>query len=183
MVEAYLVAAAALDPRLDALVSLIVFDGLKLGEALALDVEDVRGRPPKVALVVRRQGSVRRIQLTARSARAVHRCAGRREGEPLFTAARSGSPPHRLTRFGADHLLKKVDAAGAASLTANALRRFHVTAHHATGADLDAVRERAGVDDVRTVRRYLAQEAAEIDSSERALRRRIGDGDGESPVG
>ena len=34
-VDEYLAMATALDPRLDALVSLLVFDGVKLGEALA----------------------------------------------------------------------------------------------------------------------------------------------------
>ena len=56
-VDAYLTLATALDPRLDALVSLLVLDGLKLGEALALDVDDVAGRPPKVWLTVRRNGN------------------------------------------------------------------------------------------------------------------------------
>ena len=46
-VAAYRAAAAALDPRLDALVALLVADGLKLGEVLALDVGDVRAEPPR----------------------------------------------------------------------------------------------------------------------------------------
>ena len=43
-VASYRAAAAALDPRLDALVALLVCDGLKVAEALALDVDDVSGR-------------------------------------------------------------------------------------------------------------------------------------------
>src|SRR4051812_48915383 len=87
-VDEYIAMAAALDPRLDALVSLLVFDGLKLGEALALDVDDINGRPPKLSLTVRRKGESRRVELAADSAVAVRRCAGRRRGQPLFTSAR-----------------------------------------------------------------------------------------------
>ena len=152
-VDAYLQVAQALDPRLDALVALLVLDGLKLGEALALDVDDVRGRPPNVTVVVRRRGDdAQRIVLQPRTAVAVGRCVDRRVGEPLFTGPRRHGVAHRLTRFGADHLLKKLDDDG---VSANALRRFHITAHHTTGADLDEIRDRAGLDDVRTVRRYL----------------------------
>ena len=65
---------------------------------------------------------------------------------------------HRLTRFGADHLLKKLATTGN-PISANALRRFHITTHHATGADLDTVRTRAGLNDIRTVRRHLRDDA------------------------
>jgi integrase len=154
-VEAYLASARALDARLDALVSLLVFDGLKLGEALALDVADVRGRPPNITVLVRRRRDRDgRVILTRRSAGAVYRCANRRTGEPLFTGPARNGVKHRLTRFGADHLLKQLDATGVA-VSANMLRRFHITAHHETGATLAVVRDRAGLDDVRSVRRYL----------------------------
>jgi len=49
-----LAAAEAFDARLDALVSLIVFDGLQLGDALALDIDDVLGRTPNMTIRVRR---------------------------------------------------------------------------------------------------------------------------------
>lgn len=164
LVEAYLASAKALDPRLDALVSLIVFDGLKLGEALALDVADVRGRPPKVTVAVRRRRDGQTtVKLVPRSASAVYRCVDRRIGEPLFTGPRRGGVAHRLTRFGADHLIKKLNTTGE-GVSANALRRFHITAHHGTGANLDVVRHRAGLDDVRTVRRYLRPDGPSTDA-------------------
>jgi len=40
-------------------------------------------------------------------------------------------------------------------VTANELRRFHISAVHGAGADLDTVRDRAGLADVRSVRRYV----------------------------
>ena len=134
-VDAYLASATALDPRLDALVSLLVFDGLKLGEALALNVDDVRGRPPKVAVTVRRRGVVRRVRLDPQSARAVRRCAGRRLSEPLFTSSRpaaAGSRPRRLTRFGADHLIRQLTEEGDERVTTNQLRRFYLTSSRLT---------------------------------------------------
>ena len=132
-VDAYLATAAALDPRLDALVSLLVFDGVKLGEALALDVDDVTGRPPKVAIRVRRKGVVDRVILGAHSARAVRRCVGQRRSQPLFTSERAAAPaaaPRRLTRFGADHLIRLLTGNGDERVTSNAFRRFYITSDH-----------------------------------------------------
>ena len=148
-VEAYMATAAALDPRLEALVSLLVFDGLKLGEALAIDVGDVSGRPPKVSLVLRRRGAEQRVQLTDSTARAVRRCAGRRPDGPLFVSARAGAPSvtaPRLTRFGADHLIRQLTAPGAARVTSNALRRYYFPGQHGRGRRPagDRQRHRAG---------------------------------------
>ena len=130
-IEQYLAIAEALDPRLDALVSLLVLDGLRLGEALALDVDDIAGRPPKVSLTIRRNGVARRVMLGAESSRAVRRCGGKRRTEPLFTSERPaapGSPPRRLTRFGADHLIRRLSDGRAERVTSNAFRRFYLSA-------------------------------------------------------
>ena len=157
-VKNYLAMAAALDARLEALVALLVFDGLKLGEALAIDVDDLSGEPPNVTLSIRRHDSVQHVMLHPVTARAVRRCAGERTGEPLFTNARRSFPEgtrRRLTRFGADHLIKQLRSDDDGPLTANALRRFHFTASRAAGTALDLVRERAGLTDLRSLRRYL----------------------------
>jgi integrase len=140
-VDGYRAVAAALDPRLDALVSLIVFDGLKVGEALALDVDDVEGKPPKMSLRVRRKGKTDRVALASVTARAVQRCAGRRRSEPLFTSGHPNAAtaePRRLTRFGADHLMRKLSPEGDERVTANAFRRFYMTSepvHDATSRE------------------------------------------------
>lgn len=156
-VDSYRTIAAALDPRLDALVSLLVCDGIKLGEALALDLEDVTGKPPRTTVTIRRRGVPNRVTIDADSARAVHRCVGRRRSGPLFTSNRTAPAggPRRLTRFGADHLIRQLDTGQQTRVTANALRRFHISASHTAGGDLDSVRDRAGLADVRSVRRYL----------------------------
>lgn len=51
-VAAYRAAAALIDPRLEALVGLLVCDGAEVVEALALDIDDVSGRAPATAIIV-----------------------------------------------------------------------------------------------------------------------------------
>lgn len=159
-VAAYRSIAAALDPRLDALVALLVVDGLKVSEALALDVSDVSGKPPVTSVTVRRRAASKRVILDVGTARAVRRCAAKRQEGPLFASGRSSSRGQlrRLTRFGADHLIRQLSSDETSErVTANALRRFHIT-HHANDVPLDEIRERAGLADVRSVRRYILDE-------------------------
>jgi integrase/recombinase XerD len=156
-VASYRSLAAALDPRLDALVALLVVDGLKVSEALALDVSDVRGKPPITSVLVRRRGVSKRVILDAETARAVRRCAAKRQSGPLFASGRTSTSgqSRRLTRFGADHLIRQLNTDETTEhVTANALRRFHIT-HHADDTPLDEVRERAGLANVRSIRRYI----------------------------
>ncbi len=158
-VSAYRTVAAGLDHRLDALVALLVIDGLKVAEALALDIEDVAGRHPRTTINVRRRGQSKRIALDPDSARAVRRCVGQRRTGPVFVNERSAKSdqPHRLTRFGADHLIRQLrNDDAAAPVTANALRRFHINSAQAGGDVPDDVRDRAGLAHVRSVRRYDA---------------------------
>lgn len=74
-VNAPLAMAAALDPRLGALVSMLVRNGIKLGEALSLDVDDISGRPPPhTSVTIHRNGKTRRVKLDSLTARAARRC-------------------------------------------------------------------------------------------------------------
>jgi integrase/recombinase XerD len=157
-VASYRAAAAALDPRLEALVALLVCDGLKVAEALALDIEDVSGKGPTTTITVRRRGKVKRMVLDVGSARAIRRCLGKRRAGPLFVSERSSQSdaPHRLTRFGADHLIRQLRTDPRSEpVTANALRRFHITTRQHAGTALDDVRDRAGLANIRGVRRYV----------------------------
>src|SRR3954453_11240848 len=159
--------AAALDPRLEALVGLIVCDGLKVTEALALDIDDISGRP--TTITVRRRGERKRIVLDRDSARAVRRCVGKRRSGPVFVSERSSKSqtPHRLTRFGADHLIRQPRTDDATErVTANALRRFHINTRQAGGDAPDHVRDRAGLADVRSVRRYDAATTEESNTND-----------------
>lgn len=128
-VAAYRASAAAIDPRLDALVGLLACDGLKVAEALALDVDDVTGRTPTVVVTLERRGEQQRLVLEQGSARAIRRCIGTRRTGPIFISERSAATgtPTRLTRFGADHLIRRLRTDPSAEpLTANALRRYHL---------------------------------------------------------
>jgi len=162
-VAEYRAIAAALDPRLDALVALIVADGLKLSEVLALDVNDVRGRAPTTRVTVRRRGTTKQITLDVRSARAVRRCIGRRNDGPLLISkhASPSGQPLRLTRFGADHLIRQLSPGEEQRVTTNELRRFHISNGHDHDADLEEVRDRAGLAHVRSVRRYVERATPE----------------------
>lgn len=154
-VASYQELAAALDPRLDLLVTLLVTDGLKLGEALALDIADVRGRPPNVSLTIRRRKPPTRIWLGAGSAGALYRCIGTRRNGPMFVSgSTTRDEPRRLTRFGADHLIRQLSRDNPQRVT-NELRRYHITHSHQADTDLARVRDRAGLAHVRSVRRYL----------------------------
>ena len=133
-VEAYRTAAATIDPRLDALVGLLVCDGLKVAEALGLDIADVAGRSPTTTVTVRRRGTPERTVLDLGTARAIRRCIGTRSVGPVFVRDRTSqsAAPTRLTRFGVDHLIRQlrtdpIAGAGAEPVTANALRRFHLS--------------------------------------------------------
>jgi integrase/recombinase XerD len=132
--------AAALDVRLDALVALIVADGLKIGEALALDIDDVARRRSATTITVRRRGETKRMVVDAETARALRRCVGARTSGPVFTSERgSTGNPDRLTRFGADYLIRQLRTDDPHQrVTANALRRFHVASRD--GIDTQTIR-------------------------------------------
>jgi integrase/recombinase XerD len=156
-VAGYRASAAALDPRLDALVALLVSDGLKVGEALALDIDDVSRRSSATTITLRRRGESKRIVLDPDSAKAVRRCVGARRTGPVFISEKStrSERPSRLTRFGADHLIRQLRTDNKPErVTANALRRFHIATRESGGTVLDKIRDRAGLADVRSVRRY-----------------------------
>jgi integrase/recombinase XerD len=152
-------AAAADDPRTEVLVQLLLGEGMRLAEVLALDHADVSGPRNAKRLRIRRRGESVSVALD----RAVSRSIGALERTtcdpgPLFigpSRGRAGST--RLTRFGADHLLKQ--AAKAAGIeqpvSANVLRRTHVTHAEQDGVPIDDIRRSMGHLDVRTTRRYL----------------------------
>jgi integrase/recombinase XerD len=150
--------ASLLDPRLEALVALLVHDGLKVGEALALNIDDLTGRTPATMITIRGRGEPNQLLLHLQSARAVRQCVAKRRAGPIFVSERTSKSdkPDRLTRFGADHLIRQLRTDETTQqVTANALRRFHFTTRRESGDVLDDVRRRAGLSDVRGVQRYV----------------------------
>ena len=63
----------------------------------------------------------------------------------------------RLTRFGADHLIKQAATAARIErpVSANVLRRTHVATAERAGVPIDDIRHTMGHIDVRTTRRYM----------------------------
>jgi site-specific recombinase XerD len=121
-------------PRAELLVALLVREGLRLGAVLELDVEAVNERqlPRRAgAPAGRSAGAVEWNRRTRRAAAAV---VGDRTDGPLFMGA-SPTRRHdsRLTRFGADFILKQAAAAGAVPgpLSAGTLRRTFISQREA----------------------------------------------------
>lgn len=147
-------ALPAQSPKAQVLISLLLLDGLKLDEVLRLDVDDVRGVLPRLGVDVVRGEAVEALTLHPTTSSALHEHIGPRTLGPLLPGR---SDAARLSRFGADYLVKRAgrDAGIVAPLTTNALRRTYVSHAHASGDPLDDIRRRVGHDDVRTTRRYL----------------------------
>jgi site-specific recombinase XerD len=158
-------ATVAGDPRLSVLVELLLSEGLRLSEALAIDHDDVSGpaRSKRIRLV--RHGRATTVTLGERASQAVGRLQrGSSPGGPLLRAhthsAVAAEASERLTRFGADYLIKH--AAQSAGIdqpvSANVLRRTHAAKAHHAGTHIDEIRRRMGHRDVRTTRRYIARQ-------------------------
>lgn len=130
--HALFAAAGRHGPKVAALVALLLWDGFKLREALALDVEHVEeiddgrrlGRPLRARVV--RRGAAVAVALDDRSAAAIRTYVGDRDGGPLLLGnSPTLEPGLRLSRFGADYLLKRA-AQGAGlggAVSANTLQR------------------------------------------------------------
>jgi integrase/recombinase XerD len=156
--------ATELGPRSAALVGLILFDGLKLFEALALDVANVTATAsakPGAGVTVgfARRGAVVHLHLDRRTAPQVEQIRRRRSAGPLFVGESMTVGGSRLTRFGADYLLKQAGAAAGLGvpLTANQLRSTHISDALRRTGDAESVRESVGHADRRTTLRYRSR--------------------------
>jgi site-specific recombinase XerD len=154
-------ASDRLGAKTAALVRLLMVDGFRLGEVLAADAADFDAGAPKSALTLgRERRRSRTVALHPTTARRLVRYVGRRRRGPLLLSEAAGRDNDRLTRFGADYLLKQVaDAAQVRTrVSANTLRRRYVSAAIQAGAHLADVRDRFGHRDARTTERYLDPE-------------------------
>jgi site-specific recombinase XerD len=151
--------AATVDVRTAVLVQLLLGEGLRLSEVLALDHDDVSGGPRAKRLRVRRHGRAIDLAVDRASSRSIDRLqrAATHDDGPLLTGPTRAGRSTRLTRFGADHLLKQAAAAARIErpVSANVLRRTHVTTAQRAGVHIEDIRQRMGHRDVRTTRRYL----------------------------
>lgn len=159
-----LLSASRVDVRTAVLVHLLLRDGLRLAEALGLDHTHVEGPARAKVVTVRRHGRDHRITLSPDSSAAVvalQRAHGRTG--PLLTSRTHEHDGKRITRFGADHLIKgAARAAGLDEVSANVLRHTHATLARRAGDDDEEIQLRMGHRDVRTTRRYLAARGATV---------------------
>jgi integrase/recombinase XerD len=159
-------AAAHVDPRTAVLVDLLLDEGMRLTEVLGLDHSDVSGPHSARRLRVVRHGHPVSITLGRAGSRSVSTLerVTRSPGPLLLGPSRGRAGATRLTRFGADHLLKLAAATAGIRqpVSANVLRRTHVTNAHRDGVAIDDIRQTMGHLDVRTTQRYL--EPPDLDS-------------------
>jgi integrase/recombinase XerD len=154
--EALLEAAEELGPKASVLVALLLFDGLKLGEALAIDVGDLgAGRS---TVTVTRQGRRESVALHATTAAAIVAYTHGRATGPLL--AGNDAAGTRLTRSGAHQILKRAssNAGITKSVSANTLRRYFASSAYRDGASVDDIRASLGVGERRTTRRLLPRQ-------------------------
>jgi site-specific recombinase XerD len=154
---ALLDAAAAVGPKVVVLVALLMLEGMKLAEALGLDIERLDGSGWAMRATVVRRGAEEDLALDGRTVRAICNYVGGRTSGPLLV----GDTPiqdrtARLTRFGADFLLKRAASiAGLEPVSANTLRRTYITLSHRDGAAVEDISRRVGHVSARDTMRYL----------------------------
>jgi integrase/recombinase XerD len=150
-----------LGDRAVVLVGLMLFDGLKLAEVLAADAEDVSLTPRGAQITVERRGEHVAVRLDGRTRSALRSYLDGRTRGPLLLGESPARPPGRLTRFGADYLLKRISAEAGFDqpISANTLRRSYVANAFAQGLSVAAIRDQLGHTDTRTTRRHLNDDA------------------------
>ncbi len=144
-----------------ALVGLLLFDGLKLFEILALDDSHVDGRGAALSVDLVRHGRRQTVSVDTRSARPITVLLRTQGRGPLFLGRGVSASGSRLTRFGADYLMKGLGVASGLddSLTANRLRATCIAT--ALGErETDVVRDAVGHVDRRSTLRFVTTESS-----------------------
>jgi site-specific recombinase XerD len=154
---ALLDAAATVGPKVVVLVALLMLEGMKLAEALGLDIEQFDGSGWAMRASVMRRGAEEDLALDGRTARAITAYVGNRTTGPLLVGeSPTQDRPERLTRFGADFLLKRAATrAGLDPVSANTLRRTYIALSHRDGAAVEDISRRVGHASARDTLRYL----------------------------
>lgn len=161
-IEAVVAAAERISPKAAALVALLAVEGIKLNTVLAIDVPSIHRGRRSLCIEVERRGERDHLAVADRSASAIAAYVANRTHGPLFlgdSAVRRG--PARLTRFGADFLIKRAAATCGIdkAVSANALRRSYVNAQRRSGTPLADIADRAGHRDARATARLLDHSA------------------------
>ena len=143
---------------------LMLFTALRISEAVALDVDDVRITTRKGVLAVMGKGEMQReVPLNALVRQVLdewleQRSVLAREGERALWISRTGG---RLSARSADRDVRMVAAGAGLELSAHTLRHTCLTGLVRRGNDLVMVAELAGHQKLETTRRYTLPSAAD----------------------
>jgi len=149
-------------PKTAALVALLALDGMKLGEVLAIDVPSVRVGRKSVSIEVSRRGADENVALAPRTAAAVAAYLADRRRGPLFLGdSPVAAKRARLSRFGADFIVKRTGASAGIGkpVSASILRRTYIETQHRAGTPLADIAQHVGHRDVRDTARLLENDA------------------------
>ncbi len=149
-------AAEAHGPRSAALVSLLVYNGLRIAEVLATNVEHLsHQRGHRVLRIIRKGGNASTEPLAPIVLRTLENYIGDRTSGPIFlnadgTGRMSYSIAYKLIR----RLAKQAGIAGAARISPHSLRHSFATELLGAGVPLQDVQDAMGHADPRTTRAY-----------------------------
>jgi integrase/recombinase XerD len=156
--RALLAAAHDLGPRYEALVALLLLNGLRVSEVLNADADDLdTERGHRVLRITRKGGRRAMVPLAPRTSVALDTHLGERTMGPLFVGAQRGhDETARLTSAGAAYMVDRTaKRAGITKhLSPHSLRHGFVTLSLEAGVALTDVQDAAGHADPRTTRRY-----------------------------
>lgn len=166
-------AAERADARDRALVGVMLFTGLRIGEAVALDLDDVRISARKGEVVVRsgKGDAGRSVPLNAVVRAMLSEWLAERvapEGERAVFVTRRGG---RLSARSADDAVRKVAADAPLEISAHVLRHTCLTNLVRGGEDLVMVAELAGHRRLDTTRRYSLPSQADRQAAMERLQR------------
>ena len=151
-----LTAAEAHGPRSAALISLLVYNGLRIAEVLACDIEDFsHQRGHRVLRIVRKGGKASTEPLAPLVLHPLELYVGERTSGPIFlnadcTNRLSYSTSYALIR----RLAKRAGIVSAAKISPHSLRHSFATELLANGVPLQDVQDAMGHADPRTTRAY-----------------------------
>ncbi|MFI5627583.1 tyrosine-type recombinase/integrase [Nocardioides sp. NPDC051685] len=153
--KALLEAAREHSARSQALVTLLLHDGLRINEALSADVDDLSSARGHRTLSITRKGGARRdVVLAPSTAEAIATYLDDREDGPIFTTqtGRRWTQPGAYTTI--QMLARRAGIEHADKLSPHSLRHTFVTLAREAGVPLEDVQDAAGHADPRTTRRY-----------------------------
>lgn len=156
--RALLAAAHELGPKYEALICLLLLNGLRVSEVVGADVNHLDTERGHRLLRVRRKGGrTALVPLAPRTSAALDAYLSERTEGPLFLGELRGrGTVGRLTASGATYVVQRLTARAGITkrLSPHSLRHAFVTLALEAGSTLTDVQDAAGHADPRTTRRY-----------------------------